>query len=107
MPKPIYTWDWIDGKHVGISKDRVRVESKSDAVEYARERTCRNLCKQVDKNGETPIYNGIYFICSECDAYVRDAEGYHSGLYPDYSDTEFKYDIEFSYCPNCGAKVVE
>lgn len=77
-------------------------------LEHARaERTCRNLFKQVDDNGKTPIDNGICFVCSECDAYVRDAEGYHSGLYPDYCDTGFKYDIAFSYCPNCGAKVVE
>lgn len=82
----------------------------ADLIEPEHERTCKNLYKQRDKKGRIPVDDGVCFVCSECDAYVSDAEGYHSGLYPSYNSDEIHYvhyDIEFSYCPNCGAKVVE
>lgn len=31
MNTPIYEWDWIGNKRVGISSDRVRVESRNGA----------------------------------------------------------------------------
>lgn len=77
----------------------------ADLIEPEPERTCENLYKQRDKKGRIPVDNGVCFVCSECDAYVSDAEGYHSGLYPSYNSDEFHYDIEFSYCPNCGARI--
>lgn len=94
MPKPIYTWDWIDGKHVGISEDRVRVESKSGAVEYVRERTCQPLV--------SPDGAGWYAIgCSNC--------GY--GFADNSPDKEYllriskRRDIMPRYCSGCGSKV--
>lgn len=77
----------------------------ADLIEPEPERTCKNLYKQRDKKGRIPVDNGVCFVCSECDAYVSDAESYHSGLYPSYNSDEFHYDIEFSYCPNCGARI--
>lgn len=86
MPKPIYTWDWIDGKHVGISEDRVRVESKSGAVEYVRERTCH-----FDQTDEIPTISGMIRVweCSNCGRECEELNGV------------------YEYCPHCGAKVIE
>lgn len=99
------------GSAIGIDKAIFSIDDLkirlADLIEPEPERTCKNLYKQRDKKGRIPVDDGVCFVCSECDAYVRDAEGYHSGLYPSYNSDEFHYDIEFSYCPNCGAKVVE
>lgn len=95
----LYMGGCIDGY------DPVSVSKLADLIEPEPERTCKNLYKRRDKKGRIPVDNGVCFVCSECDAYVSDAEGYHSGLYPSYNSDEFHYDIEFSYCPNCGARI--
>lgn len=59
----------------------VSVEGASGSTRYAPERTCRNEAAEP----------GVIFECSECGAaFVNEP-----------------IDGEWSYCPNCGAKVVE
>lgn len=77
-----------------------------DNREYREERTCKNLYKQPYKGKRSPIDDGVCFVCSECDSCVRDSEGYHSGLYPLFHDGKYHDNIPFSFCPNCGARVM-
>lgn len=84
MNTPIYEWDWIGNKHVGISTDRVRVESRNGAIEYVPERTYE-FARSYDIEGVP------YGQCSNCGA-----------------DFDFMAVRAFmNYCPNCGAKVVD
>lgn len=84
--KPNYSWDWVNGMHIGYTPERIRVEGCGGAVEYVPDAgTCRNLAtKPADE-----------LLCSRCGehvdiAYMESADDYHA-----------------SYCPNCGAKVVD
>ena len=92
---------------VKIHDDNELFYRLADLIEPEPERTCKNLAFKEKAEGTKPVYDGICFICSECDAYVQDSECYHSGLYPSYSSKEYQDEIKFSYCPNCGAKVVK
>lgn len=59
-------------------------------------RTCTNVV--TDDWGAK---EANHFECSECGAKVADYECYYVGVYTDEGD------VPWSYCPNCGAKVVE
>lgn len=63
-------------------------------VESKPERTCRNLI--IDINRRTPLeYRTDNFLCSACKAsYDADSE-------------YINHPIDWPYCPNCGAKVVD
>lgn len=81
-----YTWDWVNGMHIGYTPERIRVEGRGGAVEYVPDAgTCRNLAtKPADE-----------LLCSRCGehvdiAYMESADDYHA-----------------RYCPNCGAEVVD
>lgn len=66
----------------------------ADLVEPAPERTCRNLI--IDINRRTPLeYRTDNFLCSACKA-SYDADSEH-----------INHPIDWPYCPNCGAKVVD
>ena len=91
----------------GKCETEILFKRLADLIEPEPERTCKNIAFKEKEDGTKPVYEGIYFICSECDAYVQDSECYHSGLCPSYSSEEYQDDIKFSYCPNCGAKVVQ
>lgn len=99
------------GSAIGIDKAIFSIDDLkirlAVLIDPEPERTCKNLAFKEKADGTKPVYDGICFICSECDAYVQDSECYHSGLYPSYSSEEYQDEIKFSYCPNCGAKVVK
>lgn len=62
---------------------------------YRKEKTCKNITKQppVDE-----------FICSECGLILQD---YCEKRIDGEDGDECFFEVEFKYCPNCGAKVVE
>lgn len=76
------TWYQADG-----------VRHLADLMEPKPERTCRNLI--IDINRRTPLeYRTDNFLCSVCKASY-------------YADSEhINHPIDWPYCPNCGAKVV-
>ena len=83
--KPNYSWDWVNGMHIGYTPERIRVEGRGGAVEYVPDAgRCRNLAtKPADE-----------LLCSRCGehvdiAYMESADDYHA-----------------RYCPNCGAEVL-
>ena len=83
--KPNYSWDWVNGMHIGYTSERIRIEGRGGAVEYVPDAgTCQNLAtKPADE-----------LLCSRCGehvdiAYMESADDYHA-----------------SYCPRCGAKVM-
>lgn len=80
---------YVDWEHVC---DRL-----ADLIEPEPELTCRNVIDSKDK-----------FVCDVCGAFVRDTHIGCSCIGPDvvkmYSTSN---DHSFSYCPNCGAMVVE
>lgn len=84
--KPNYAWDWVNGMHIGYTPERIRVEGRGGAVEYVPDAgTCRNLAiKPADE-----------LLCSRCGEHV------------DIAYMESADDYRASYCPNCGAKVVD
>lgn len=64
---------------------RIKVKNHTDWPDYIPERTCKK------RNHDTDSYYMKCFSCSLCNA----------GWFEDI------YDKPFSYCPHCGAKVVE
>lgn len=73
----IYEWTWIGDMHVGVSPERVRIETRRGFTEYVPDRpTCKDLASE-----------DWYFFCSAC-------ESAYSNLKP-------------HFCPNCGAEVQE
>lgn len=64
----------------------------ADLIE-PEERTCRNIATEKDKEWGSP------FICSVCGADPHDAESYFCGF--------SRREHDWSFCPNCGARVVE
>lgn len=63
-------------------------------MEPKPERTCRNLIIEI--NRRTPFeYRTDNFLCSACKA-SYDADSEH-----------INHPIDWPYCPNCGAKVVD
>ena len=64
----------------------------ADLIE-PEERTCRNIATEKDKEWGSP------FICSVCGAGPHDAESYFCGF--------SRREHDWSFCPNCGAKVVD
>lgn len=89
-----YTWDWVNGMHIGYTPERIRVEGRGGAVEYVPDAgTC------LDVGG------GYTFRCSECGC---ELDRYRAGN--SYTDDgvmsqggDYIYGPRF--CPNCGAKV--
>lgn len=93
-------WEWVvpwavfndAEEHDGEINNRL-----ADLIEPEPDRTCRNVIDSRDK-----------FVCDVCGAFVRDTHIGCSCIGPDvvkmYSTSN---DHSFSYCPNCGAKVVE
>lgn len=88
---------WVHSEH---SCDFVECESFSSEAEAiaawnARaERTCRNKVIEINKN-TPPEWRTDNFSCSECGAMF-------------FADSEHvNYPIDWAYCPNCGAKVVD
>ena len=70
------------------------VRRLADLMEPKPERTCRNLI--IDINRRTPLeYRTDNFLCSACKA-SYDADSEH-----------INHPIDWPYCPNCGAKVVD
>lgn len=70
------------------------VRRLADLMEPRPERTCRNLI--IDINRRTPLeYRTDNFLCSACKA-SYDADSEH-----------INHPIDWPYCPNCGAKVVD
>lgn len=72
-------------------------EKLADLIEPEPERTCRNDSK-VGSNSPGWLFD---FKCSECGAELCAEEMGNSPLWVD-GDAE-----TISYCPNCGAKVIE
>lgn len=66
---------------------------------YERVRVCENLGKR---------YSGTWFICSKCGAESANGTYSERWMHQDHTDEECtEYNGEaFSYCPNCGRKVV-
>lgn len=96
MNTPIYEWDWIGNKRVGISSDRVRVESRNGAVEYVPERTCwldgwdaDDEMEQAQESVDSTPEDTRAYRCSECDVIFR-ADRYGKPR----------------YCPECGARII-
>lgn len=75
----LYMGECIDGY------DPVSVDDLADLIEPEPERTCKK------RNHDTDNYYMRCCSCSECNA----------GWFEDI------YDKPFSYCPHCGAKVVD
>lgn len=63
---------------------------------FVRERTCENV---VSVRGSYCHH----FTCSECGAYVYDSEMYFVGI---AHGEDGEAELPWSYCPNCGARVV-
>lgn len=85
----IYEWTWIGDMHVGVSPERVRIETRRGFTEYVPDRpTCHDTEERVNS-----------FTCSSC--------GFREGKIVfnpfTYSFRELKPD--WNYCPNCGFKV--
>lgn len=82
--KPNYSWDWVNGMHIGYTPERIRVEGRGGAVEYVPDTgTCRNVSEDQDK-----------FECSECgfEMPIWDGDGCWMAFY---------------HCPYCGCEVVD
>lgn len=76
---------------------RIIFGSHPDWPEYVPERTCRNV-SPVGHNSSGWLFD---FKCSECGAELCAEE---MGNSPLWIDDEAE---PISYCPNCGAKVVD
>lgn len=72
------------------------VRSLAKLIEPEPDRTCRNVIESKDE-----------FVCDVCGAFVKDT---HMGCSHIGSDVVRMYSTSnehsFSYCPNCGARVV-
>ncbi|WP_294162874.1 hypothetical protein [uncultured Senegalimassilia sp.] len=92
--KPNYSWDWVNGMHIGYTPERIRVEGHGGAVEYVPDTgTCRNVYDEIyDEYEGGRCENG--FKCSKCGEIVEDYEGY-------------RITGTFNYCPKCGREVVD
>lgn len=103
--KPNYSWDWVNGMHIGYTPERIRVEGRSGAVEYVPDTgTCRNVAEwghNVEGIGRAPYENGFEFVCGECSYALDSDEMLNSPL----RDPEGNH-VPIKRCPNCGAKVV-
>ena len=75
---------------IGILPDKVVIYPRDGdtPIPYMPERTCKNLATRKDD-----------FYCSECGCEVVGC------IVDDFGS--FDNPLCFSYCPNCGAKVVE
>ena len=90
--RPWFETPWYDTEAEAAEAWNSRVDDRREAADYwkrmyeetVRERTCRNKAKSPST-----------FWCSECDCAVED--------WTDVGGTL----MSVSYCPNCGAKVVE
>ena len=78
-------------------RGRALYDAIADLIEPEPERTCRNDSK-VGSNSPGWLFD---FKCSECGAELCAEEMGNSPLWVD-GDAE-----PISYCPNCGAKVIE
>lgn len=87
-------WGWVERYHVGIGgwsdNMRVRVEDRKEAWELVPERTCRNKARYGN------------FRCGTCAAFLQVTD-----LDEDPNLLVDGVGHMPSYCPNCGAKVVE
>ena len=82
--KPNYSWDWVNGMHIGYTPERIRVEGRGGAVEYVPDTgTCRNVSEDQDK-----------LECSECGFEMPTWDGDGGWM-------------AFCYCPYCGCEVVD
>lgn len=74
---------------------KLQMEGVPREVRYVRERTCENVVTDAWGAKEAN-----HFKCSECGVTVADYECYYVCVSTDEGD------VPWSYCPNCGAKVV-
>ena len=85
----IYEWSWVGNMHVGVSLERVIVETPRGATEYVPDRPTCHMDIIYDDN-----------IFDKCPAHFR----------PYVCDTCGQINVmqyKPTFCPDCGAEVVE
>ena len=109
--KPNYSWDWVNGMHIGYTPERIRVEGRGGAVEYVPEQECEfvpdEFVEFFDEKDRLvrigkPSEDCQYFVCTKCgESLMFDWGGEGSWFEPEYPYKPF-----LSYCPECGAKAM-
>lgn len=106
-----YTWDLVNGMHIGYTPERIRVEGRGGAVEYVPEQECEfvpdEFVEFFDEKDRLvrigkPSEDCQYFVCTKCgESLMFDWGGEGSWFEPEYPYKPF-----LSYCPECGAKAM-
>lgn len=73
--------------------DKIRRKEYKMINKYNCNKICYNINTGYDESDE--------FFCSNCGIQLR---GWYS-IEQDPYDGDIKYDYEFNYCPNCGARI--